>query len=193
MDAVLFDLGNVIAGFDHMTFCRRLAAEGSPLPPGEIYRIVFRQGFNDRFESGEIGGDAFFEELAGPLQTTVTRERFREMWCDIFRENPGMSVLLEALHPRVRLVLVSNTNPWHLAYTRKRYRFLERFHELVLSYEVGCRKPDPGIFRAALAAAGVPPERCLYLDDMEENVRAAAALGIPSAQFRFLPASPPGT
>ncbi len=40
MDAYLFDLGNVIAGFDHMIFCRRLSGEGSPLSPEEICSIT---------------------------------------------------------------------------------------------------------------------------------------------------------
>jgi FMN phosphatase YigB (HAD superfamily) len=193
MDAYLFDLGNVIAGFDHMIFCRRLSGEGSPLSPEEIYRIVFREGYNDRFETGSLGGEDFFEELKAPLRLSIERDRFREIWCDIFRENPGMTFLLEALRERARLVLVSNTNPWHLEYTRQRYSFLASFHQLVLSYEVGCRKPAPGIFQAALDAAGAPPDRCLYFDDMEENVEAAASLGIPAVLFRYGMPTPPRT
>jgi glucose-1-phosphatase len=189
MDAYLFDLGNVIAGFDHRIFCQRLAGEGSPLGAEEIHRIVFQQGFNDRFEEGTLGGREFYEALEAPLRLSMAPERFQEIWCDIFWENPGMTALLETLHTRSRLVLISNTNPWHLEYTRERYRFLERFDRLILSYEIGARKPGPRIFRAALEAAGCGPERCLYFDDMEENVRAAAALGIPSVLFRHSPGS----
>ncbi len=185
MDAYLFDLGNVIAGFDHRIFCRRLAQEGSPLDPETIHRIVFREGFNDRFETGGLRGEEFYELLKGPLQLTVDQERFRRIWCEIFWENPGMRTLLETLATRARLVLVSNTNPWHTAYTREATRLLEPFHRLVLSYEIGVRKPDPAFFRAALDAAGSDPHRCLYFDDMEENVQAAARLGIPSVHFRF--------
>ncbi len=185
MDAYLFDLGNVIAGFDHGIFCRRLAGEGSPLEPEAIHRIVFREGYNDRFEDGTLEGKAFYEQLKAPLELSVGLERFREIWCEIFWENPGMRVLLEALNAHARLVLVSNTNPWHLAFIRDRTPLLAPFHRLVLSYEVGLRKPDPGFFHAALEAAGSRPERCLYFDDMEENVQAAAALGIPAVLFRF--------
>jgi HAD superfamily hydrolase (TIGR01549 family) len=186
MDAYLFDLGNVIAGFDHWIFCRRLAGEGSPLEPEAIHRIVFREGFNDRFENGALQGEAFYEKLKSPLNLSVGPDRFREIWCEIFWENPGMSSLLEALQTQARLVLVSNTNPWHLAYIRESTRLLEPFDRLVLSYEVGFRKPDPGFFRAALEAADCEPQRCLYFDDMKGNVRAAASLGIPSVLFRFL-------
>jgi len=191
MDAYLFDLGNVIAGFDHWIFCRRLARQGSPLSAEEIHRIVFREGFNDRFETGDLGGEAFYEQLKDRLELSAGPDRFRRIWCEIFWENPGMGALLSTLATRARLVLVSNTNPWHLEYVRERTRLLEPFHRLVVSHEIRVRKPDPGFFRAALDAAGSPPQRCLYFDDMEENVQAAARLGIPSVHFRFAGPPPP--
>ncbi|GAA1899495.1 HAD-IA family hydrolase [Streptomyces sodiiphilus] len=52
------------------------------------------------------------------------------------------------------------------------------FDEVVLSADHGVRKPDPEIFRLALARLGVPAERCLFIDDSEENLAAAHKLGI---------------
>ncbi|WP_181785327.1 HAD-IA family hydrolase [Streptomyces phytophilus] len=52
------------------------------------------------------------------------------------------------------------------------------FDEVVLSAEHGLRKPDPAIFRLVLDKLGVPAERCLFVDDGEENLAAAAGLGI---------------
>jgi len=190
MEAYLFDLGNVLADFEHRIFCRRLAAEGSPLEAETIYREVFQGGANDRFEDGRLGGEGFYEALRGPLRLRVGPVRFREIWCEIFWENKGMRALLEALRPHARLVLVSNTNPWHVAWVREHTRLLEPFHRQVLSYEVGVRKPDPAFFHTALEAAGTRPERCLYFDDSEENVRAAEALGIHSVLFRFTGEAP---
>ncbi len=185
MNAYLFDLGNVLAGFDHLKFCRRLSEQAPPWTADDIYRIVFQEGINDRFETGELSGKDFHRELCSTLGLTISMDRLHEIWCDIFWENPGMDLLLEALHAKVRLVLISNTNPWHLEYSKERYGLFQHLDHLVLSYEVGVRKPDARIFEAALEAAGVPPERCLYLDDTEEHVQAAARLGIPSVLFRF--------
>jgi putative hydrolase of the HAD superfamily len=56
----------------------------------------------------------------------------------------------------------------------------ELFGIVVDSSEVGVRKPDPAIFRIALERLEVAPERALFLDDHEGNVRAAARLGIRS-------------
>jgi len=185
MDAYLFDLGNVLMGFDHRIFCRRLAAECPPWHEDDIVRIVFQSELNRGFEIGRIGGERFYQEARSLLGFTLSLDRFREIWCDIFWENPGMAALLRSLRGRARLVLVSNTNPWHLEYTRSRYTILEPFDKLVLSYEVGAVKPEARFFEAALEAAGTSPDRCLYFDDLEENVEAAARLGVPSVLFRL--------
>ncbi len=55
----------------------------------------------------------------------------------------------------------------------------ELFDAVVDSCEVGFRKPDPRIFQHALAVLGdIAPQRALFLDDYEGNLRAARALGI---------------
>ncbi|RKN11059.1 HAD-IA family hydrolase [Streptomyces radicis] len=52
------------------------------------------------------------------------------------------------------------------------------FDEVVLSAEHGVRKPDPVIFRLVLDKLGVRAERCLFVDDSEENLAAAHGLGL---------------
>jgi epoxide hydrolase-like predicted phosphatase len=55
----------------------------------------------------------------------------------------------------------------------------ELFDIIVDSSEVGVRKPDPAIYRLTLERLGdVPPERSVFLDDYESNVKAATDLGI---------------
>ncbi|PKV82675.1 HAD-IA family hydrolase [Streptomyces sp. TLI_146] len=52
------------------------------------------------------------------------------------------------------------------------------FDEVVFSAEHGVRKPDPAIFGLVLDKLGVPAERCLFVDDSEDNLAAAYKLGI---------------
>jgi putative hydrolase of the HAD superfamily len=55
----------------------------------------------------------------------------------------------------------------------------ELFDAVVDSSEEGVRKPDPLIFRRALAAiGGIAPERAVFLDDHPGNVEAAQRLGM---------------
>jgi putative hydrolase of the HAD superfamily len=54
---------------------------------------------------------------------------------------------------------------------------------VVLSYEVGVRKPGERIFRDAMAALGVEPERTLFVDDIVEYLDGAANLGIHTVRI----------
>ena len=52
------------------------------------------------------------------------------------------------------------------------------FEHVIESSKLGFRKPDPRIYRHACELIGVPPERCVYLDDLGINLKPAKALGM---------------
>lgn len=188
IDAYLFDFGNVVVKFDHWRFCRGLAAETPRGPSAEaIYRSVFSSSLNDEFERGRISGDDLYELLASQLSLEVPKERFKDLWCDIFTPNPGMVQLLLSLKERYRVILVSNTNRWHMEYERNAYpEMFACFDATILSYEVGFRKPEPEIFEAALLASGTTSSRCLYFDDIDSHVQAARRMGMNAVLFRYV-------
>ncbi|WP_246009917.1 HAD-IA family hydrolase [Actinokineospora cianjurensis] len=55
---------------------------------------------------------------------------------------------------------------------------------VVSSARVGVAKPDAGIYLAAAREAGVPPQECLFIDDTEENVVGARAVGMTGVHYR---------
>lgn len=100
-------------------------------------------------------------------------------WRDIFTPVPTALSALGGLEPDVVAVLVSNTNALHWEGVLRVVPELPRLVPLTsLSFEVGALKPDPAIFRAALARAGARPGDALYADDRPELVEAARMLGI---------------
>ncbi len=74
----------------------------------------------------------------------------------------------------VRTGLLSNS--WGLDYPREGWDTL--FDTVVISGEVGLRKPDPAIYRPAAERLGLPPDQVVFVDDLAPNVRAAAAVGM---------------
>ena len=58
-----------------------------------------------------------------------------------------------------------------------------RFDVVVISFEVGCAKPDPEIFQITLDRLGVAADRALFVDDRQENIDAAGRLGIETLHF----------
>jgi putative hydrolase of the HAD superfamily len=75
----------------------------------------------------------------------------------------------------VRTCLLSNS--WGSeGYPRQ--LFGQMFHAVVISAEVGMRKPEERIFRHAADLIGLDPSECVFVDDMEANVRVAEATGM---------------
>jgi putative hydrolase of the HAD superfamily len=68
------------------------------------------------------------------------------------------------------------SNSWGNDYPRELWD--ELFDAVVISSEVGLRKPDERIFRHAATALGLDPAECVFVDDIEHNIRAAEAVGM---------------
>lgn len=62
--------------------------------------------------------------------------------------------------------------------------FLEYVDGGILSYKDGVIKPDPAIYSLLLERYGLKPEECVFLDDMQPNLDAAAWFGIHTILFR---------
>jgi len=180
--AIIFDLGKVVIHFDFRRGYRAL--EGfCPYPAAEIPRRIGATDLVTRFETGLVEPQEFFEQFSGLLDLHVDYPRFCEIWSSIFAETLVKETMLEGLARHYRLLVLSNTNAIHFAMVRERYPLLRHFHDLILSYEVKCMKPDPEIFRLAVKRAGCRPEECFYTDDIAAYVAAASEQGIDAVTF----------
>ena len=66
---------------------------------------------------------------------------------------------------------------------RTRCGWLGRFDHLTFSHRLGIAKPDPAIYRHAAEGLGVAPGRVLFVDDREDNIRAAREAGMQAIQY----------
>jgi epoxide hydrolase-like predicted phosphatase len=81
----------------------------------------------------------------------------------------------------VRTGLVSNS------WGSRRYdhdQLGELFDAVVISAEVGMRKPTPEIYAIGAERIGVPPEACVFVDDLPFNLKPAAELGMATVLHR---------
>jgi putative hydrolase of the HAD superfamily len=69
------------------------------------------------------------------------------------------------------------SNSWGMA-DYPRHLFPGMFDVVVISGEVGMRKPEERIFRHAAGLLGLDPAECVFIDDIEVNVSAAKAIGM---------------
>lgn len=181
--ALAFDLGNVLVKVDHFRFCRGLAAL-SGLPPEEVYAAVFLSSLEPGYDTGRLSSPEFHRRLQALFRLDLPYSRFRELWTEIFDPLEDMEEVVARLARRYPLYLMSNTNAEHFRYVRRRFpSLLKHFRGLILSYRVGRRKPQAGIFQALIREAALPPPQILYLDDQEDFVAAARTHGLAAWLF----------
>ncbi|MEV4258576.1 HAD family phosphatase [Spirillospora sp. NPDC049652] len=130
-------------------------------------------------EDGTLDPAEFERLLAAELRTVdggpVPAAGLIERMFAAFAPVEEMYALLkEVREGGTRVALLSNS--WGNAYPRERWTGL--FDAVVISCEVGLRKPDEAIFRHAVDLLGLAPDECVFIDDIVHNTRAAEALGM---------------
>lgn len=182
LEAIAFDLGNVLVAADHLRFCRPLAALAG-LTPEEVYARIFASDLEPGYDTGRLSSEEFHRRVLDLFGLTLPYPRFCELWNGIFAPLEDMEQTVARLAATYPLYLVSNTNPLHFQYIKQHYPLLRRFRRLILSYEVRSRKPEHGIFQTLIQALAVPPERCLFTDDKLLFVDAARSHGLTAWHF----------
>lgn len=145
----------------------------------EAYRDAEGEGPIARVERGESSVDEFTDEMRRRLAARGHEIEIADAAVEIFGRTRRMPDMWDAVRGArtagVRTALVSNS--WGTdGYPIEDLRAV--FDHLVISGEVGLRKPDPEIYLLAADRLGLPPDRCAFVDDLERNVDAARALGM---------------
>lgn len=179
IDAFLFDFGGVVVSID---FKRALAAWASAAG-APVAALTKRFAFDADYEAHECGtldSARYFESLRTSLGVALPDEVLLAGWNAIFLEPmPGMPALLRALAKQRPLYLFSNTNRVHHACWSQQYQeVLASFSGIYCSHELGLRKPGEQAFQAVAVRCGVPVERIVFFDDLDENVQGARAAGL---------------
>lgn len=188
---LIFDFGNVISFFDYMIICERFG--GRLGLPAETFRTLAEERGMARmlaeFERGALSASEFSDRFQERMGLAIAFEDFAADWEDIFELNDSVAALIPDLKRRGHaLILGSNTNAIHAPFYRQRFReTLDHFDHFVYSHEVLTMKPDRRFFEACVLAASTPPESCVFIDDIEENVEGARAAGLIGLHYRDTP------
>jgi putative hydrolase of the HAD superfamily len=177
LDALLVDLGNVMVSLHVGRFLRRLRAIVGQEALGTPGRL-FAEGTYHRFARGELTPQAFHAALVDHAGCRWPYDDFVAAWCDVFDEiAPSVQAVRRVREVRP-VFLLSNTDALHWESIRRRWDWTSLFSGLHLSFEVGIEKPEPRFFLTFLERHALCPARCLYVDDLEENVAAARSVGL---------------
>jgi FMN phosphatase YigB (HAD superfamily) len=179
-DALVFDLGGVIASHDNDLLYRRVAARCTM--PDALDRLRGASGDRD-LGTGRLKVSGLHRRLCTEYGLVADWPEFAGLWCSHLGLDPAMLDYVEGLARQQRVLIFSNTNAEHwnhiVALSEGR---LGRF-EAYLSHEIGQVKPETEAFLDVARRAAIDPRRSLFIDDAAANIDCARAAGFEALLF----------
>lgn len=179
----IFDMGGVVTN----TFKMDSIYQKLNISKNDFSEIC-KKNNNDiwhKLETGIISVNQFWNEYNRRIQSI---EKAKPAETDLFRlffhpsKNLQTIELIKSLKKNNRVVCGTNTiqSHWENHMERGDYAF---FNQTYASNKIGCAKPDPHFFELILEAEETEAQNVFFTDDKEENVAAAASLGIHAELF----------
>jgi putative hydrolase of the HAD superfamily len=167
LDALLIDWGGVLTTSMLASFDAFQEREGPDV----------RRAFKDDpsalvdLECGRIDLPTFERRMAERLGVSA-QDLAKRLTQEVRPDDDMRAAVRELRDGGVKTALVSNS--WRA----DDYDLDDLFDVVVLSGELGIRKPDPEIYVIAANRLGVEPRRCVFVDDLGGNLKPAQALGM---------------
>jgi len=142
----------------------------------------------DPYDRGDFTGHNYWVEFARRAGVTIHAHQIEslrrldvQMWSNV---NQEMTEWLAHIHSRgIKTAILSNMQTDMAAHVRKNFAWLGHVDHQIFSCEVRAIKPDPVIYRHSLSLLKIAPAEAIFVDDREENIQAAHAVGIHGILF----------
>ena len=180
---IVFDIGGVLADFEIVRFLSEKGFDGPTVK--RLIKASVLSPYWGKFERAELTEE---ETLRGFV--SMDPELETELYA-AFSNIQGMLTVRPYAVSLVDRLKAAGLGVYYLSnYSKKAYDecgeslvFLPAMDGGVVSFRAGMTKPDPGVYRLFLTEYGLDPGECLFVDDTEENVTAAEALGFRGLRF----------
>lgn len=180
---IVFDMGGVLTGFDPDEIGSHFCTSKDDI--ALLRKTIFDTELWAELDRGTIVEEDMIapackllpERLHGCAQQLLLH--WREYMTPLDELVPLAQELHAAGYP---LYLLSNAGKKMLSFTEK-LPVLRLFSGILFSAEVLMVKPEPGIYLEFFRRFSLKPEECFFIDDMPENIAAAARCGMEG--FRY--------
>jgi putative hydrolase of the HAD superfamily len=182
--AIVFDYGEVIS----VTPTPEDRAALTELAGGDAERFwpaYWRH--RNALDQGTLSIQSYWRGIERELGESWGDATVHRLWLADFRswltiDHDTLDVLLDLKDGGTRMALLSNAGRDFGSYFRHG-TLGDLFEQVFVSGELGTIKPSPEIFEHVMSSLGVTPDQTVFIDNKEENVRGAEALGIAGHVF----------
>ncbi|MFE0171202.1 HAD family hydrolase [Streptomyces sp. NPDC059002] len=182
---LLFDMFGVIARHQSQDGKDRLARVAGA-PEAAFWDAYW--GVRQPYDRGDVTGPAYWRSVADALGTRFDEERIARLveadiasWSAV--DDTMVALIAELAAAGRPIALLSNIPEELTAHYEERHFWLKHFRVRAFSCRIGHAKPEPGAYLWCLDALDAAPESVLFVDDREENIRAAEAVGMRGHLF----------
>lgn len=179
--ALLIDFGGVLYDIDPsqtVSELSKIAASDSDFNKLKQYNYS-TMPFMAEYEKGNITTDEFRNAMA-KLLAIPPSDRIDYAWnSTLVGLKSNIDKVVNELAEQYPLYLLSNTNELHYNYFAEESDvILNKFAHCYYSYKLKMHKPDVNIFKFVLDDLALDAGNILFIDDVIDNIEAAASLGI---------------
>ncbi len=178
---VLFDFGGVMHDISSLAQEREDIRKALSVTPGDTQAEKICQEAVLKFGSGQLTEQQYWQELSDKLGVPIP-PNYHELHRVALRDHsapfPQMLELVKRLKQAgIKVYVLSNSIAPHSEVIRAK-GWYDPFDQVLLSQELGLRKPDKEIFVKALHELNIKAEETLFIDDLAENLPPAQELGM---------------
>jgi len=176
--AITFDLDGVYFINGKSKFIANLGKLG--VSEEEAIRVFIKSDeMNKLYKQGKMTDQEFWTFAIKEWGLDIPIDQIVTMLIDGYDINEGAVEIVKAMRKKeYKTCICSNNFPARINGLNERFKFLDDFDIVVLSYQVGAKKPSNKIFQYLIDRSGVNPEEIIFADDDEDNLDGAEKLGI---------------
>jgi 2-haloacid dehalogenase len=181
-EAVVFDIGNVLVGWQPEAFYDRVIG---PDRRRALFAEVDLHGMNEAVDAGDPFRDTIYAWADGHPDWAPEIRMWHDRWVELASPRIEGSIALQrALRAKgVPVFALTNFGKDTFATAIARMDFLADFDRRYVSGELKVTKPDPRIYQIVEDDCGIAPDRLIFTDDRADNITAAARRGWRTHQF----------
>jgi 2-haloacid dehalogenase len=181
---IVFDLGGVLIDWNPRYYFRTIISNPDEM---EIFlRNVCNGHWNELQDAGRSFADGEDDLIAKHPGYARLIRSYRVGWPQMLGDEiSGTVKILEEIHrlSRYRIFALSNWSAETFPYAFSKYKFFNKFEDIMISGVEKLIKPDPRFYKVLIQRHGLIPEYSLFIDDVEKNIKAAKALGFQTIHF----------
>lgn len=177
IDAVVFDVGNVLLRWDNAALLQRITPERPDLHP-ILRQIIFLSPYWTMLDRGTITPEEAITGMTArhPELDPYVR-RIMAQWIDLDEVPEGIAALKTCKAHGKKVCVLSNYPSAGFQHALNTHEFFRLFDEIFVSSHHQLVKPDQTIYATATAHMHLTPSRTLFIDDSPSNVEAALHFG----------------